>query len=322
MEKKSSGIVLENSSTSTEAHYSFQSNKENEHFQTVLNEQIKTFKKRLDVPDSIHAGEELLIRNFCYENILNIIWYQKAKKKARARRDLLNVFSFLLLLGLPVFIVLLAIFFKPYESKGYSTALLISSLIGFLVTAIISIHKFISDWVDSSKFLSQFHYAETELKNTLFRLENDWKRQCLTNEENREEFKRALEEAIISSRHIVSEETAKFFETLGNPRIDFSSLLKGSSSAAKMAVETFKTNFWKEGEIRKEINTREYQISRLREKLKDLDREFEILTSKEEKSFLELKKEEQLKEEIQSYIAEISIMEKEVIKKKAALTRF
>lgn len=318
-------------------HYLFQDKEQDERFKRKLAQQANVFKNRLDVQDGLSKEDENLIENFCYENIINIDWYMRKKRKTRVEKRRLNILSITLLLFLLVIVLIvgyLAAFQIPESTNNggeeksgdlgiYRFLLILSSIIGFVVTIIATIHRSISAWVDKSKFLSQFHSTETELKNILFRLENKWRDDELSKDhELSREFKDDLIIATNNSKELVAAETALYFKAMANPtEVEFLPLIGKTPNSLGSVLETLKPLINKNAEAKREVQSAENHLLGLQTKLQRNDEELNALLAKKNKTYMESKRESQLKTEIDSLIEEAAKLELDLLEKKSRLRK-
>ena len=228
--------------------YKFQEKKD-ESFKELLKAQVNIFCKRIAIHEqfgNLSDGDKKLLNVFGYECIMNIVWYKRHIWKEQFWRVIYFSISLLLLLGIPILIWYITFEYAP-KIDNLKSGETIIGVVTILLTSILAIHKFVTAWLEKRKFLSQFYSAFTELKNILFRLENDWKNGIaydISSNKLSEDFKNALNQAITDSRKIVTEETKQYFETLSYPNIDIYSLLSNSSTSAISLINSFKSKKW------------------------------------------------------------------------------
>ena len=280
--------------------YKFQKEKD-EKFKKLLDNQILTFCKRISIQEQYNKmpdADKRLLYVLGYENIMNIIWYKNHIWKEQLWRVLYFSISLTLLLALPIVIWCITFKFIPNldNPKAIGTGETIIAILSIILTSILAIHKFISSWLEKRKFLSQFYQTFTELKNILFRIENDWKDgkaiDVSTNELS-DDFKISLNQAISDSRKLVAIETKQYFETLSYPNIDISSLLSNSSTSAISLITNFKSKKLDLEKLRKEVEFKQDAIKQTLLEIKNL--EIEVKIKKEKVAALEIDKDNKSK---------------------------
>ncbi len=274
--------------------YKFQKDKAQK-FKKLLNDQINTFCKRLSICEQyehLSISDKNLIYVFGYENIMNIIWYKKHIKRETFWRTLYFFISIILLLAIPFLIWFITFHYAP-QIDNLETGEVIIGIISIILTSIMATHKFITSWLEKRKYLSQFYLAFTELKNVLFRLENDYKNgQAIDPNGNSlsKEFKHALNLAIVESRRLVTEETKQYFETLSYPNTDFTNLL---TNPANTLVKSFKSGKLDIEKLKAEKETSENEIKAILQEIQHTETELNI--KKEQVTALKIEKERKAK---------------------------
>ena len=270
--------------------YKFQEKKD-ESFKELLKAQVNIFCKRIAIHEqfgNLSDGDKKLLNVFGYECIMNIVWYKRHIWKEQFWRVIYFSISLLLLLGIPILIWYITFEYAP-KIDNLKSGETIIGVVTILLTSILAIHKFVTAWLEKRKFLSQFYSAFTELKNILFRLENDWKNGIaydISSNKLSEDFKNALNQAITDSRKIVTEETKQYFETLSYPNIDIYSLLSNSSTSAISLINSFKSKKWNLEKLKEEVETS--QIDKIKEEQKIKELEIKINIKKEKVAALRI----------------------------------
>jgi hypothetical protein len=274
--------------------YKFQKDKAQK-FKKLLNDQIHTFCKRISICEQcehLSTSDKRLIYVFGYENIMNIIWYRKHIKRETFWRTIYFFISIILLLAIPFLIWFITFHYAP-QIENLETGEIIIGVISIILTSIMATHKFITSWLEKRKYLSQFYLAFTELKNILFRLENDYKNgQAIETNSNSlsEEFKHALNIAIVESRRLVTEETKQYFETLSYPNTDFTNLLINPASTL---VKNFKSGRLDIEKMKAEKEVSENEIKAILQEIQHTETELNI--KKEQVTALKIEKDRKSK---------------------------
>ncbi len=263
--------------------YKFQEEKD-KGFKKLLDNQVQTFCKRISIFkhfNNISTEDKRVINVFVYENTMNIIWYKKHIWKEQFWRRLYFSISLVLLLSIPILIWHTTFEYAP--GKDLDTGETIVGIVTIIMTSILAIHRFVTSWLEKRKFLSQFYLAFTELKNILFRLENNWvNAKAFDTSTNKlvKDFKTALNQAITESRNIVTEETKQYFETLSYPNIDIPNLLGDSSKSAVALISSFKSKKWNLEKIKKEAAISQAEIEKKKKEIIKLKTEIDIKKEK------------------------------------------
>ncbi|MDP9347573.1 MAG: hypothetical protein M3P24_00245 [Gemmatimonadota bacterium] len=184
------------------------------------------------------TDEDRQLISDCVEaHTYNIYWYSRALRRERALKWGLFSATTLLLLAIPGSIFWLT-------ADGSTGDSLIGQL-GIVITGVIAVQKGVSSWVEARKFEAQFWRASSELKASLYKLQNEQKGKLVVGDTDgtgkltlSPEFKAALTGATDLARKLVEDETLRYFEGYTVPSVDVSGSLTGPD-LAKSIVERF-----------------------------------------------------------------------------------
>ncbi|MEO9801983.1 MAG: hypothetical protein ABJF04_01990 [Reichenbachiella sp.] len=243
--------------------YAFTPKKDSDYHEELI-EQAEIFSERVEMLSeasswkdfSLNKASKELIRSFCHENIMNIVWYKAKIENEQFYRNLYNFITIILIFLIPFAIWGTTEFVNAREWK---TGEKITSIVTVVLTFIFAIHKWLTAWMEKRNFISSFNHAKVELSNILFRIENDFRGFALdeSGEFLTPQFKLALEKGIEDSKKVLQEDTKNYFEKLANPAFDLSGALISSATSAKQLFSQVKAESFKVEEWRKEAQDKE-----------------------------------------------------------------
>ncbi|MEP3387020.1 MAG: hypothetical protein ABJO02_02475 [Reichenbachiella sp.] len=243
--------------------YAFTPKKDSEYHKELI-EQAETFAERIEILNEDSDWNDLtlvpkdkeLIRSFCHENIMNIIWYKLKIAEEQKYRKRYNLVTLLLIAAIP-FAIYGTTEFVNY--RDWQTGQQITSIVTVVLTFIFAIHKWLTAWIEKRNFVSSFNQAKVDLSNILFRIENEHRGVALDASEQAllPSFRSALRNGIQDSKMVLQEDTKNYFEKLANPGFDLSSAITSSSTSAKQVLSQLKAESFKVEEWKKESQEKE-----------------------------------------------------------------
>ncbi|SMD31788.1 hypothetical protein SAMN04488029_0125 [Reichenbachiella faecimaris] len=243
--------------------YAFTPKKDSEYHKELI-EQAETFAERVEIMNpasnwvqlTLAIKDKELIRSFCHENIMNILWYKYKIVDEETYRERYNLITLILIVAIP-FAIWGTTEFVNY--RDWETGQQITSIVTVVLTFIFAIHKWLTAWIEKRNFISSFNQAKIDLSNVLFRIENehrgfalDGSGQALT-----ATFRTALSQGIQESKKILQEETKNYFEKLANPGFDLSGAIISSATSAKQVFSQLKAERFQVEEWKKESQEKE-----------------------------------------------------------------
>lgn len=242
----------------------------------------RIFYKRVGITsyDELSSKEKYTIDGFLKNCLYNINWYSKRIRKEQRWLKWYYAITIIVLIAAPLFI-----FF--FTSKVGSGILSIKedlldrentvAVITVVLTLILTLHQFISSWIDQRKVVVEFSKASVQLKNLYYSLENKFYGGAtegyidyagrLDQQVVSDEFLRSLSDSIVLSRRIVDEETQNYYQLRAQPTFNIASILQDSSGSAKQLFGLFKSNKFNPEEIRSNLKTSEEKVNQLQEQI-------------------------------------------------------
>jgi len=199
----------------------------------------QVFLNRFGIRDfsQLNAYEKQIVEGFINHNLYNVLWYSKRIKKEQAKLNWFYFFTLVLLVGGPIFVFL---------TGGVVTKGNLGTTSAVILTSILSVHQFVSRWLDQRKIMVSFSKASVELKNIYYHLENEfvYVRSEYDDIENQNvplssQLLKSLKDATILSRRIVDAETQRYYELRAQPSFDITNIWKKSAEGVTFAMNTF-----------------------------------------------------------------------------------
>lgn len=306
----------------TKNKYIFQA-KKNAGFEEKLDNEIAYFKTRVGLKSDkdYSTREEEVIKDFVYENIMNVNWYKKRTWWERFKRFLFTITTIVLLVAIPFGVFFIT---KYLNDKGIPMgAEVLTGFITVLLTSILGLHSFFSHLIDNRKFLSQFHQTLTKLRNITFRIDGKWNKLGAGLAHGAvisPAFISELVAATQESRKLVDEDTQAYFEKLSHPTFDLRGSLISNASVAKQLVKQFQAVDLDE-RVAEQKAKRKRQIEKINEKkdlLESLNDQFSILKEQHARITMQIDAAEKAKarlsdpKDIESKDEDIDVLEDEL----------
>jgi hypothetical protein len=187
----------------------------------------------------------------------------------------------------------------------------IESIITLLVTLLLSLHKFISGWMDQRKIVVEFSNASVELKKVYYNIETlhfgcatdkilDAEGET-TSETLNPTFLTSLSDGIVLSRRIVDIETKNYYQLRAQPTFNIANIWDNSAATAKKAFGLFKSqNF--------DPKSLEGQVKTLTEKAEAARKDIEAKNETLAKNALKIKQKRRAAERISIRLDELEIL--------------
>jgi hypothetical protein len=159
---------------------------------------------------------DALFLRYCTDIILNILWYERARKDAeRKNRRLTALMVFLMAVAL-VLIGLVGMSSASNKGEGTPTAYSLTLLAGATFTVL----QILATMTDAKSRLSIFWKAGADLKEKLYSFERQWCGKVFDDEKTPKlsaAFAQAAEDDLKSARAITRAERLEFFATIKSP---------------------------------------------------------------------------------------------------------
>lgn len=197
---------------------------------------LKILKRRLGIADaSLTADSEKLLLRYCSDTILNILWYERARRReqrANARRTYLMVVLMIIAL-----VLLCTSAFLPSErSMSSGSAMLPFAL---LAGGALTVLQVVAALSDGKARLSIFWKAGADLKEALYNFEHRWRGRvfhgdppCVT-----AEFDAAVQEELKFAYAVTRAERLEFFANLRSPSDVFAVAISAMNNLRERRVE-------------------------------------------------------------------------------------
>ncbi|HEX7836683.1 MAG TPA: hypothetical protein VF469_04420 [Kofleriaceae bacterium] len=179
---------------------------------------LETLRRRLGIPKDVELTRDLekLLLRYCTDTVLNILWYERARKKeqqANARRTYLMI-------GLMIVALLLvcASAFTPGYSSSAAPGATILPL-ALLGGGALTVLQVIAALGDGKARLAIFWKAGADLKEALYNFEHKWHGRVFQGSPLHlaDDFDAAVHEELRSARAVTRAERLEFFTTLRSP---------------------------------------------------------------------------------------------------------
>lgn len=200
---------------------------------------LNLFKRKIKLPKDAPDEVQELIKKYAESSLKNIFYYRKKLVAENFWRYSYSVFTFLIVLTVPIFIFY-------YTDNAISSGSKVDGLeaVGVVLTAMLTsllgMHQLVSSWAGKRKFRSLFHQAKMDLMQVHFDLEG----QAASSYINAHGYDYSglvddLKAATKTCKEIVNSETRQYFELSGTPVVDLGSIFSTSMSTASSLVGTF-----------------------------------------------------------------------------------
>lgn len=243
------------------------------------------FRSRLEIPENIDLKnkERYIVDGFTRTNLRNIVWYNKHIWKEQRKLNWYYAFTLVLLLGVPVFIYLCTANSGSTEGQSLKDQLVgqreLSVIITVVVSSLLSVHAFISAWMDQRKIVVEFSKAKVDLKRIYYGIETKFFGNAsggaigfegqADGHTLSDEFLNELSDATVRSQRIVDLETNRFYELKAQPSFDITAIWKRSAAGAKTALNLFKSSKFDPEKLEKEVLTLEEKATEAKTEIKD-----------------------------------------------------
>ncbi|MEO9533665.1 MAG: hypothetical protein ABJG68_01600 [Crocinitomicaceae bacterium] len=223
-----------------------------------VKEDIDEFYQRFGIPDkkTLNKKERYALKSFTAKNLYNIYWYTKRIRKEQRKLNRYYAYTLIILLGVPIFIFVSTAKASVNSGMPILDQLMaeneLKDIITIVVTSLLTLHAFISGWMDQRKIVVEFSKASVELKRIYYQIEalhfdnatggtigfvGQAEGQQLS-----DEFLLALQDGTVLSQRIEDEETKKYYELRAQPTFDIRSIWQNSAAGAKTALSLFKSS--------------------------------------------------------------------------------
>lgn len=197
---------------------------------------LKTLKRRLGIAElPLTADLEKLLLRYCSDTILNILWYDRARKReqrANTRRTYLMV-----LLMIVALVLLCASAFFPSERSTSSGAAMLP--IALLAGGALSVLQVIATLADGKARLSIFWKAGADLKEALYNFEHKWRGRVFQGDPPcaAAEFDAAVQEELRFAYAVTRAERLEFFANLHSPSDVFAVAVSAVNNLRERRIE-------------------------------------------------------------------------------------
>jgi predicted nucleic acid-binding Zn ribbon protein len=177
---------------------------------------LKILKRRLGMAEVLLTADlEKLLLRYCSDTILNILWYDRARKReqrANARRTYLMV-----VLMIVALLLLCASAFLPSERSTSSGAAMLP--FALLAGGALTVLQVVAALADGKARLSIFWKAGADLKEALYRFEHKWRGRVFGGDPPcaAAEFDAAVQEELKFAYAVTRAERLEFFANLRSP---------------------------------------------------------------------------------------------------------
>lgn len=200
---------------------------------------LRILKRRLGITDvSLTADLEKLLLRYCSDTILNILWYDRARRReqrANARRTYLMV-----VLMIVALVLLCASAFLPSERSMSGSAMLPFAL---LAGGALTVLQVVAALSDGKARLSIFWKAGADLKEALYNFEHRWRGRVFQGDPSRvaAEFDAAVQEELKFAYAVTRAERLEFFANLRSPSDVFAVAISAMNNLRERRVESSAT---------------------------------------------------------------------------------
>ena len=183
---------------------------------------LSVLRTRLDVPEGVHLHPDLehgLLR-YCTDVVLNIGWYERARRREESRNTRMTA----LMVGL-MLVALGLLFVSSLDSLRPKALVAPSGMLELTIFAggALTVLQVIAVLGDGKARLTIFWKASADLKEALYTFERRWRSKCTFPSDDggvvtaAPGFDDALEDVLRTARSITRAERLDFFATLRSP---------------------------------------------------------------------------------------------------------
>ncbi len=182
-----------------------------------------------------------LFKEYVTEIQRNIVWYQSKLWRERLKRAWYIIFSFALLITVPIFVVFIPELVQRFVATGNDptvqnvTAQNVTAQLTAVLTSLLALHRTVSTWLDKRKVAGRWAQTSAQLKELVWSFHREWDPRDIT-PAVKGELEKRLRDDIAKARKLTSDEQVFFFENMSYPNIDIASVLKSSRAAAEQIV--------------------------------------------------------------------------------------
>lgn len=199
---------------------------------------VKILKRRLGCADHpLTPDVEKLLLRYCSDTILNILWYERARRReqrANTLRTYLMVVLMIIALGL-----LCASAFLPLE-RGASSSGAAALPFALLGGGALTVLQVVAALADGKARLSIFWKAGADLKESLYNFEHKWRGRVVHGDPpcQAAEFDIAVQEELKFAYAVTRAERLEFFANLRSPSDVFAVAISAMSNLRERRVES------------------------------------------------------------------------------------
>jgi hypothetical protein len=197
---------------------------------------LKILKRRLGIAErSLTVDLEKLLLRYCTDTILNIVWYDRARRReqrANTRRTYLMV-----LLMIAALVLLCASAFLPSERNMPSGSAMLP--FALLAGGALTVLQVVAALSDGKARLSIFWKAASDLKEALYNFEHRWRGRVFHGDPPcvAAEFDAAVQEELKFAYAVTRAERLEFFANLRSPSDVFAVAISAMNNLRERRVE-------------------------------------------------------------------------------------
>lgn len=238
----------------------------------------EVFLQRLETTLPQDAAIEKLLLDFATDVHLNIAWYKRALRRERRVWHGLLGLTLALIVATPLGVFLMA---KRAEAG-------VASEITTVLTGLFALYRVVVAAFDRRERFALFHEAGAELKEILYRFEQDWRGRVVA--ENFAAFTAALKKAIADARIVVKQEQKQFFRTFEKQApLDLGGVFSRSTrDAASLTTTILPRGIESPEDARRGVAEAEARVGALRKLLQATELEVAAARAKSDKIAEEL----------------------------------
>jgi len=178
---------------------------------------LRILRRRLGIADDARLDkdfEKLLVR-YCTDTILNILWYDRARKREE-RANFHRTTLMVVLMGVALMLLVLTGFSPTEQASNPGAAVL---PLAFLAGGALTVLQVAASLSDGKARLSIFWKAGADLKEALYNFEHKWHGRVFKGEPPVmcEEFDAAVQDELRLARAVTRTERLEFFANLRSP---------------------------------------------------------------------------------------------------------
>lgn len=166
---------------------------------------------------SLTADGEMLLLGYCTEIVLNIVWYERARKREQRRNRLLTALTVVVMITALGLLVASALPSLVKQNATPTTAFTLAVFSGGILTVM----QVLAALTDGKAKLSIFWKASSDLKEALYTFEQKWRQRAFVPEGNRlvltPEATVAVEDARRTARAVARSERLEYFSAMKTP---------------------------------------------------------------------------------------------------------